>query len=263
MAPTFRSGKGAVLLFNNANLSGILQNVTVQQSAAALDVTVYGDNDKAYISGLRDGNVKYEGLFDGTALSTASTASTGALDYRFATALQASTQPVVTYGPEGGTIGRRARLYRQESVSYMAQSPVADVVRVSAEGQISNGKTQAGVWLLPPAAYTSTSSTYASVNSGVTGGTTSGGTGHFHMTADSTVATFQVKIQHSSAAVSWADLITFSSSTGTTASGSVQHSTVSGTVKQYVRAAITTFTGGTGKSATVGVAFARAGNIKL
>lgn len=262
MAPNFRHGKNARLLFNNADLSGILTDVTVEGSANALKTTTFQHNDETYVPGLRDGTVKYEGLFDGTALSTASTASTGALDARFNSALAASTNPIVTYGPEGDTIGRRARLFRQLQTDYVAQSPASDVVKVSASGQIT-GRQQAGVWLLPSAAYTSTSSTFSSVDSGVAAGTTSGGIGHFHMTADSTVATFTAKIQHSSAAAVWADLITFSSSTGTTASGSVQESTVSGTVKRYVRAVIPTFTGGAGKSATVAVAFARGGNVKL
>lgn len=261
MAPSFRSGKSARLIFNNANLSQILTDVQVTATANALKTTVFQNNDETYIAGLRDGTVKYDGLFDGTALSTASTATTGALDARFNTALAASTQPIVSYGPEGDTIGRRARLYRQETVAYAAMSPANDVVKVTAAGQVS-GRMGAGVWLLPLAAYASTSSTFAGVNSGVAAGTTGGGVAHFHMTGASTVATFQVKVQHSSAAVSWADLITFSSSTGTTASGSVQRSTVSGTVKRHVRAIISTFTGGTGKSATVAVAFARGGNIK-
>ena len=261
MAPNFRSGKSARLLFNNADLSAILQDVSVTGSAKALDVTAFQQNDMAYITGVRDGTVKYSGMFDGTALSTASTATTGALDARFNSALAASTQPIVTYGPAGDTIGRRARMWKQETVNYTAQSPVNDVVKISADGQLS-GRQYAGVWLLNSAARTSTSSTFAGVNSGVAAGTTQGGVGHFHMTAATTVATFRVKIQHSSGATAWTDLITFSSSTGTTASGAVQRSTVSGAVKRHVRAIISTFTGGTGKSATVAVAFSRGGNVK-
>jgi len=261
MAPTFRSGKGARLLFNNADLSAILQDVSVTGSAKALDVTAFQQNDMAYIAGVRDGTVKYSGMFDGTALSTASTATTGALDARFQSALAASTQPYVTYGPEGDAIGRRARLWRQETVNYTAQSPVSDVVKVSADGQLS-GRQYAGVWLLNSAARTSTSSTFASVNSGVAAGTTQGGVAHFHMTADSTITTFRAKIQHSSAGSAWADLISFSSSTGTTSANSVQRSTVAGTVKRYVKAIIPTFTGGAGKSATVAIAFSRHGNVK-
>lgn len=258
MAPIPRSGKGTRVLFGNSDMSGILQNVTIAASGQALKTTVYQNNDETYIPGLRDGTVNYEGLFDGTALSTASTATTGALDARFQSALAASTQPIVTIGVEGDTIGRRARLFRQETIAYTAMSPCNDVVKVAAAGQIS-GRHDAGVWLLGLAARTSTSSTFSGVNSGIAAGTTSGGVGHFHMTADSTVTSFVAKVQHSSSATAWADLITFTASTATSSVNSVQRSTVAGTVKRHTRAIISTFTGGAGKTATVAVAFSRRG----
>ena len=262
MAPTPRAGKGQALLFNNANLGQILQQVTVTASVEALDTTVFGNNDVNRIPGLRDGTVSYAGLFDGTALSTASTASTGALDDRFSAALQASTQPIVTYGPEGDTLGRRARMWRQESMEYVAGSPTNDVVKVTASGAIS-GRQDFGVWLHALAARTSTSSTFTSVDSTYDAGTTGGGAAHLHVTADSTLTSVVVKIQHSSAAsastASWADLITFTSFDESTSAVSAQRSTVSGTVKRRTRMIISTFTGGTAKSATLGVAFARRG----
>lgn len=262
MAPTFRSGKGAKLLFNNADLSPILQDVTVDGQAAALKATCFGNDDEVYVAGLRDGMVKYAGLFDGTALSTASTASTGALDARFNSALAASTQPIVTYGPEGDTLGRRARMWRQETVEYAAMSPVSDLVKVSAAGQMS-GRQDSGVWLHALAARTSTSSTFASVDSGYDAGTTGGGVAHLHVTADSTLTSVVVKVQHSSAesasTASWADLITFSGFDESTAALAAQRSTVSGTVKRRTRTIISTFTGGTAKTAAIAVAFARRG----
>lgn len=262
MVPSFRAGKSGKLLFNNADLSQILQNVTVEASANALDTTVLQNNDKTYIAGVRDGTVSYEGLFDGTALSTASTATTGALDHRFAAALGASTQPIVTYGPENDTQSRRCRMFRQEQTAYTASSPADDVVKVSAAGQIS-GRQDYGVWLHALAARSSTSSTFGNVNSGIAAGTTGGGVGHLHMTAGS-VAGLTVKIQHSSAASTgstdgWADVITFTSLTETTAATSAQRTTASGTIKRRVRAIISAFSTATGNStsATIAVAFAR------
>lgn len=262
MAPTFRSGKGQKLLLNNADLSQILQSVTVSASVEAHDTTVFGNNDVTRIAGLRDGSVQYAGLYDGTALSTASTASTGALDHRFAAALAASTQPVVTYGPEGDTLGYRARLWRQETMEYVAGSPANDVVKVSAAGSMST-RQDYGIWLHALAARTSTSSTFTSVDSGYDAGTTGGGVAHLHVTADSTITSFIVKVQHSSAVsastASWADLITFTDCDESTSAASAQRSTVSGTVKRRTRVIVSTFTGGAGKSATFAVAFARRG----
>ncbi len=261
MAPTFRSGKGARCLFGNADMSQILNMVTVTGSGQALKTTVYQNSDETYIPGLRSGAVAYDGFLDGTAGSTASTATTGALDARFASALAASTQPIVTFGPEGDTVGRKARLLRHETVGYVAMSPVSDVVKVTAAGTVS-GSVGYGYFLIPLAARTSTSSTLGNVNSGIAAGTTQGGVGHFHMTSDSTLTNFVAKVQHSSSATAWADLIVFTASTATSSVNSAQHSTVAGTVKRYTRGIISTFTGGAGKSATVSVAFARNGSRK-
>lgn len=262
MTPTPRSGKGQKVLFSNVDMSQILTGITVTASVEALDTTVFGNNDRTKIPGLRDGSVQYEGLFDGTALSTASTASTGALDAKFASALAASTSPIVTYGPEGDTLGARARLFRHETVEYVAGSPVTDVVAVTAAGNMST-RADYGVWLLPLGARTSTSSTFASWDSGYDAGTTGGLVGHLHVTADSTLTSVVVKIQHSSAVsastASWADLITFASFDESSASGAAQRSTASGTVKRRLRAIISTHTGGAGKSATIAVAAARRG----
>lgn len=263
MAPSFRAGKGQAVYFNNTNLSQILTNITISASVNALDTTVFGNSDKTYRAGLRDGSVSYEGLFDGTALSTASTASTGALDAKFATALAASTSPIVTYGPEGDTQGRRARLFRHETVEYVAGSPVDDIVKVSAAGNMST-RADYGVWLHALAARTSTSVALGNVDSGYTAGTTGGGVGHLHVTATSTLTSVVVKIQHSSAATTgstdaWTDLITFTSFDETTIAAAAQRSTASGTVKRRTRAIISTYTGGASKTATFAVAFARRG----
>jgi hypothetical protein len=263
MAPTFRSGKGQKLLFNNADLSQILKSVTVTASVEAHDGTVFGNSDIVRVPGLRDGTVSYDGLFDGTALSTGSTASTGALDDRFNAALAATTQPVVTYGPEGDTLGARARMWRQESMEYVAGSPVNDIVTVSAAGSMST-RQDYGVWLHALAARTSTSSTFAGWDSGYDAGTTGGGVAHLHVTADSTLTSVVVKVQHSSAAsastATWADLITFTAFDESTAAAAAQRlANSTATVKRRTRAIISTFTGGASKSATFAVAFARRG----
>lgn len=262
MAPTFRAGKGARTLMNNADLSDILQNVTVEASANALDVTTHQDNDKSYIAGIKDGTASFEGLYDGTAASTASTGSTGALDSRFASALGSTTQPIVTFFPEGDTRGRRARMFKAETVGYTLTGMCDDVVKASASMAMS-GRQDFGVSLHALAARSSTSSTLGNVDS-VDAGTTGGGVGHLHYTAGS-LAGMTVKIQHSSAASTgstdaWADIISFSAVTESSATATaVQRSTVSGTVKRRTRAIISAFStaSGTSTSGTFAVAFAR------
>ena len=261
MTPTFRSGQSARTLMNNTDMSAIMQNVTVEASVNALDVTHHQQSDKNYIAGLRDGTVSFEGLYDGTAGSTASTASTGAIDAKFASALGASTQPIFTVFPEGDTLGRRARLFRAEQTAYTASAMSDDVVKVSAAAQIS-GRQDYGVSLLALSTRSSTSSTLGNVNHGAQ--TTGGGVGHLHYTAGS-LAGMTVKIQHSSADTTgstdaWADIISFTAVTETSAvATAVQRTTVSGTIKERARAIISAYSTASGNTTagTVAVAFAR------
>ena len=263
MAPTFVAGKGARTLFNNADLSDILQDVTVEASVNALDVTTHQDNDRNRIAGLRDGSVDFDGLYDGTAASTSSTGTTGALDARFASALGSTTQPIITVFPAGDTLGSRARMFAAEQTGYTATVLADDVVKVSASAQMS-GRQDYGVSLHALAARSATSSTYGNVNLGAQ--TTGGGVGHLHYTAGS-LAGMTVKIQHSSADTtgstdSWADIVSFASVTESSAvATAVQRSTVSGAVKERVRAIVSTFStaSGSSTSGTFAVAFARRG----
>ena len=268
MAPTFYSGKGPRTLFNNADMSDILQDVTVEASVNALDVTTHQDNDHVKIAGLKDGTVDFDGLYDGTAGSTASTASTGALDDRFASALGASTQPIITVFPTGDALGRRARMFKAEQTGYTNTAMADDVVKVSASASIS-GRQDFGVSLHALAARSSTSSTLGNVDT-VDAGTTGGGVGHLHYTAGS-LAGMTIKIQHSSANTtgstdSWADLISFTAVTESSAvATAVQRTTVSGTVKRRTRAIISAFSTASGNttSGTFAVAFARRSPILL
>lgn len=208
------------------------------------EVTTFGSSDRAYLANVRDGTFQLGGFFDG---------STGAIDRTLVPLLASSTTPTFTYGPEGDTIGRRAYLLAGHVDSYSVTTPAEGAVAIEASVQASNG-WRGGVWLHAHGAETSTGA-FTSVADASTAGTTSGGVAHLHVTAISTASTSAatIKVQHSSAGVSWTDLISFTASTDT----NVQRSTVAGTVKQEVRGIITAFTGTTSKSVTFGLAFAR------
>ena len=258
MAPTFRPGKGARFAFNNSDFSVITQTVTATMTQAALKTTCFQQNDQTYVAGIGDGTAAFDGVYDASKYpgSSRPLSSTGALDIKISNALAASSEPIVTFGPEGDALGRRTRMWRQETVEYTAQAPISDVLKWSGKGQVS-GYFDAGVSLNPVGTPITSTGAQAAVDSGAAGGTVGGGVGHFHMFAQGTISTFQARIQHSSNGSAWADLITFSSCQSTTQAGkSVQRTTVAGTVKQQVRLNIPTFTGA-GKTATIWVAFAR------
>lgn len=148
-------------------------------------------------------------------------------------------------------------MMKADNTSYDISAPVSDVVSVSVDAQASDGY-RGGRMLRPLSASTSTGSNTAILTAGTTaaGGTTGGGLAHLHVTAvSSTFGSATFKVQHSTSAGStWADLVTFTAATGVT----FQRSTVSGTVKEHLRATVSTFTLSTlASSITAAVAFAR------
>ena len=71
MAPAFRSGKGGYLTISSAtggviNYSSGLDDVSLETSVNALDVTTFGDSDHVKIAGLRDASISFSGSFAST-----------------------------------------------------------------------------------------------------------------------------------------------------------------------------------------------------
>lgn len=252
MAPTFRHGRRSRFLVSSVDASTVLNNMTLTSNVDTADTTTYGDDDRNFIGGLRDGTITVEGLFDG------STAGSGEKFAAIRSSLGSNTPVVMTAipaGPGGSTVtpGSLARMGQSRVTSFEVNAPALNVVQTKftaqVDGRLDYGRTLYG----PGAAKTSTF-----VGTAVDGGSSStgGGVGHLHVTAASTLGTMTVKVQHSTATgTGWADLITFTASTDVT----VQRSTVSGNIRRYTRANVTTYTGGAAKSVNLVVAFARRG----
>ena len=71
MAPSFRSGKSGYLTISSAtggviNYSSGLDDVSLERSGNALDVTTFGDSDHVKIAGLRDASISFSGSFAST-----------------------------------------------------------------------------------------------------------------------------------------------------------------------------------------------------
>lgn len=242
--PSFVHGKGIKVLCNAMNLSQILNDATVTTTVDTAETTVFGDNDKTYIVGMRDAVANFGGLID---RSTA-----GRVQDVVQNALGNASAQNWTVGVEGDSVGSNAKLFQAFGNNFEVSSPVAGVVGVSIAVQVTD-RADFGTWHKALGARTSTG-TSASVDSGITAGTTAGGVAHLHITAQSTLTTgLTVKVQHSSAGAVWTDLITFSAATST---GS-QRSVATGAVKRYTRETASGLVGGAGKSATYAVAFAR------
>ena len=244
MATTPRHGSKARLLCNTKSLSTMLNDATMTYKCEQADVSVWQATDKEYIPGLRVSQLKASGIYVGSPTRTQSVLES---------ALGSTTDDVITYGPEGDAIGSAAHLIKSLETDYEVKSPLTGAVSVSFSAQSDGRSVGGGVWQAPLAARTSTGALAAVTNPIATA---KGGVGHFHLTTASTLTTgIQVRIQHSSNGAVWADLITFTNSTND--AGTVQRSTVSGTVKAQTRANCTQFLGGAAKTATWAAAFAR------
>jgi len=258
MPPVFRHGKASKLLVSSIDASSLFQEVTASISVDAAEVTTFNSGgDKSFVSGQRVGTISASGFLD------ASTAGANDPYARFRNALGSSTDLIFTAipgGPGGSTItpGSLARLGAGVVTSFETAAPALGVVTAKFDAQVNNrfdvGRTLYG----PGAAKTSTFAGTA-VDSGVVS-STAGGVAHFHLLQSSGAVTALVmKVQHSSLGSAWADLV---SSSGLIATPGAKRSTVSGTIKRYTRATITTITGGASKSVKISVSFARRGAIR-
>lgn len=245
MAPVFKHGKGAKILMNTAALSTVLNEVSFEGSVETADVTCFGDNDRNYIVGMRTASGSFSGLHDG---------STAATDRLFQSALGGASADIFTIGVAGDAAGDPAYLAPGVLTQYSVSSPAGDVVAASAAVQFTS-EARGGVWILPLAARTATSTGSATVALAGSSASTRGGVGHFHLTTATTGGVgneIRPKIQDSSNGTVWADLITFTA-VGSTAPSAVERTTVAGTVYDNVRVSST----GSSTSATYAIAFAR------
>ena len=258
MAVVPRHGKTSDVLIDEMEMTRFLQTATVSASMDAPEKTTFGKNDREFIAGLRQATVACDGIFSATTGS--SMAADNVADYLDA-ALGGSTKLVVTVGIDGGaSTGNRAYLLTGDAIKLDYSAPFDDIVKIAADIQASGGY-QAGRWLVGPTTSTATANGGAVAAAGTTaaGGSTGGGVGHLHVLAERNVVSAVFKAQHSTSGSTWADLITFTSATGRT----FQRSTVSGTIKERVRGALTTLTeGATGGSITWAMALARNGSPK-
>lgn len=220
----FKHGKNTKVLIGNYDLSQFLNEASVNQSVETGETTTYGRDAKTYVVGLADGTISMGGLFDG---------ASGATDAVLSSYLGDSNGAVITIAPEGLAHGARVKSAHTVSTSYEISSPVADVVSVSAEAQVSGG-VSAGISLRDLTSATATGTGTALDNSA---SSANGGVGILHVTANSHNAGATFKVQHSADNSTWADLVTFTV-VSTTALAN-ERIAVTGTVNRYLRASWT------------------------
>ena len=236
----FRHGKSAAVLYNAYDLSTYYNSGDVSHDLDVADTSTYGSTAKTFIVGLRDGKVSLSGLWDG---------SLNAVDEVLSTVLGAEASDVVTFCPEGNVLGRRAYSMLVKQATYKITAPVTDAVKISTDLQCDGGADSATV--LSGASVVTATGTGTSVDQ--LAGSTLGGVGYLHVTANTRNAAGTFKVQHSVDNSAWVDLITFASVLTSTVTS--ERITVSGTVNRYVRASHT-IAGATG-STTYSMTFSR------
>lgn len=244
--PTFRHGKNTITAVNATDLTQFFNSASTTDEVDLPETTTFGSANRTYINGMKDGTVSVEGLWTGVA---------NEVDAILGGVLTSATPTLITIGPEGAGIGRRGILANANETSYEVSGGIADLVAITAEFQTTGtlGGLDRGVLLASQQSVTSSGGLTSVDNSA---SSANGGVGHLHVTANTRDGAVTVKIQHSADNATWADLITFTNTTASTATSERVEVSAGTTVNRYVRANVTTFGGSTG-SLIITVGFAR------
>jgi hypothetical protein len=221
--PTFTHGKNATVLANGYNLSAYFNSATASGSADTAEVSTFGNNSKAYIPGLKDATFSVEGYYDATA---------GAVDQTLAGMLGTETVWVTVMSADA--IGARGYAAKTIATTVEIGAEIGGAVTISAEGQSTNGSDP--IVVLHALGAETASGNGTQVDNG--SATTNGAAGYLQVIA--ATGTIVAKVQHSSDGTTWADLITF---TSTSTANTAERITTTGTVNRYLRA-LWTISGG-------------------
>ena len=248
--PTFVHGKDTAVYIDEFDLSSYFTETSFSQENDTAETTAFGDTNKTFIVGLRNGTLSMSGLWS---------ADTDGSDEELQALLGNATTPVITVREGAAAIGSGAIIAQADETSYAITSPVTDVHTISAEFQCTPNQVSnltfalaGGVQLTAGASIAHGSlGNLSSVDNSAS--SANGGAGTLHVPTNTVNGNTTIKIQHSANDSSWADLISFTV-VGSTAKTS-EIKAVSGTVNRYLRA--TASTAGSSGSITFMVAFAR------
>ncbi len=130
----FVHGKTSTLVVNAVTITGEINGFAFSSSVDTAETTVLGLDSKTYISGLKDSTFSIEGLFEGTAAHIDATL--------YAMLGGAAVAFTINYDPSDVNITYTGNCL---ITSYEVDSPVDDVVTVSAEFQCTGDVTRTDV----------------------------------------------------------------------------------------------------------------------
>ncbi len=234
---SFGHGKSAVIMMSGYRMDNYLNSFDPSLAADTAETTVFNSsNYKSYLGGNKDATFSAEGLFD-----------EDNMDSTLNTALGSTAAKVWSYWPQGASTGKFGIGMQCLKTAYNIKTPIDGVVSISIEGQSKIARDRI-VSLFHGTVSTSSGNGNNNDNAAAT---TVGGIGYIQRTdtGGGTIAT--AVIQHSSAASSWATLLSFAAASARTG----ERVAVAGSVKRYTRYKYTL--SGTTVAATANVGFCR------
>jgi predicted secreted protein len=138
----FIHGKNSVFKIDDVagsltDISHFCEEVSLSRDIETAEVTTFGKDDKAYITGLRDATVSVSGKFDASAAS--------AIDPVLAGILGSASTVSWAYRPNSASVSTSNPEYQGEAIvtSYEVSGGVGDAVTFSAELQCTGAITRA------------------------------------------------------------------------------------------------------------------------
>ena len=196
----FVHGKSTKVFFNTTDFSSYLTNVDMSKTSDIAETTTFGNDNKTYVAGEKDGTLSMAGLFDATG---------DALVQPF---VGATSNTNIIIGVDTLSATKQVSFTAGKFTEYGISDPVGDVVGIAMSVQSDNGLYVGNV--LENATVTATGSGTARDNST---STSNGGGAFLLVTAKSgTSPTLDAKITHSADNSTYADLVTFTQATDTT-----------------------------------------------
>ncbi|WP_427422660.1 hypothetical protein [Lysinibacillus fusiformis] len=212
-------GKDSRVLVNATHMSGHISGWTYEHRRALSTVANLLSDGDQFLPGLLAGRVALVGNYDYDA---------GTIGPVIDTAEQTTDGLLTTICPFGLTVGKFAFIAAGNLSAREVTASVTDAVRINAEGTPNDG-VDIGFLLHAVTAETADGQATSVDN---TASSANGAVASLHVTAFAGLTSAVLKVQHSTDNSSWADLITFTTATGTT----WERKTATGTINRYLRA---------------------------
>lgn len=125
-------GRKVEIKIGAVSIRGFSNTSTYERSADVYDVTVYGQDDKAFQGGTRTGTYSVEGIYETGAANTPRALFDG----------QEGATVTIVDQPEGNNVGSPSRSFAAVIKTYTESRPVADMVKWTCAFQPSGAVTR-------------------------------------------------------------------------------------------------------------------------